>query len=90
MLALLIDAVVAWLVVRFVPPGWKQPLTGLLGGWLAAIADSAVMALTFGWPPVAILSRLTVGLLVHPLIVGGFAWLFVKIRSRGKGPAGSA
>jgi len=48
------------------------------------------MALTFGWPPVAILSRLTVGLLVHPLLVGGFAWLFVKIRSRGKGPAGAA
>ena len=87
MLALVVDVVVAWLLVRYVPPGWKQLLLGLLGGWLAAIADTVVIGLMFGWPPIEMLSRLTTGLLVHPLIVAGFAWLITRIRNRGKPPA---
>jgi hypothetical protein len=80
MLALLIDCIVAALLVRFVPPGWKRLLFGLLGGWLAAIADAAL----FGGTPLDMLSKMTVGLLVHPLIIAGLVWLFEKLRSRGK------
>jgi len=31
-----------------------------------------------------VLSRLTTGLLVHPLIVGGFTWLILKFLGRRK------
>jgi ABC-type Co2+ transport system permease subunit len=82
MIALLIDALAAWLVARYVPAGWKQMLAALVGGWLAAFADAAVLGFAFGWPPIELLSRLTTGLLVHPLIVGGFAWLIAMLRRR--------
>lgn len=84
MLALLIDVLVAWLVVRFLPPGWKQMLAGLLGGWLAAITGSILTGLAFGWSPLEMLSRLTTGLLVHPLIIAGLGWLMVKFMNRRK------
>lgn len=80
MIALLIDVIVAALLVKFAPPGWKRLLLGLLGGWLAAIADSAL----YGGTPLDILSRMTVGLLVHPLIIAGLVWLFEKLRARSK------
>ena len=85
MVALLIDCIVAALLVRFAPPGWKRLLFGLLGGWLAAIADSALS----GGTPLDILSRMTMGLLVHPLIIAGLVWLFEKLKNRGKREAGS-
>jgi drug/metabolite transporter (DMT)-like permease len=88
LLALLIDIVVAWLLVRFVPPGWKQMAVGLVGGWLSAIAGSVIVGLAFGWAPIDMLSRLTVGLLVHPLVIAGIAWLFIKLRNRPKRSAG--
>ena len=89
MLALLIDIVVAWLVVRFVPAGWKQMLAALLGGWLSATAGSVFVGLAFGWTPFEMLSRLTMGLLVHPLVILGLAWLLNTLRSRTKrGPDG--
>ena len=84
MIALLVDILAAWLVARYAPPGWKQVLAALVGGWAAAFADAAVMAYAFGWPPIEVLSRLTTGLLIHPLIVGGFAWLIVKFLGRRK------
>ena len=90
MIALIIDILAAWLVARFAPPGWKQMLAALLGGWVAAFADAAVLGFAFGWPPVELLSRLTTGLLVHPLIVGGFAWLIAKFFGRHKRSAGEA
>lgn len=76
MLALLIDIVVAVLIVRFVRPGTKQVLLSLLGGWVSAVAGTVLVGFAFGWPLLDMLSRLTIGLLVHPLIVGGLAWLF--------------
>ena len=82
MIALFIDVLAAWLVARYPPPGWKQMLAALVGGWTAAFADAALMAFAFGWPPIEVLSRLTTGLLVHPLIVGGFAWLITKFLGR--------
>jgi hypothetical protein len=90
MLSLLIDVVVAWLLVRFVPAGTKRMLLGLLGGWLAAIAGSVLVGFAMGWPPAAMLSRLTIGLLVHPVIVGGLVGLFGWIRARGKGRPGAS
>jgi len=78
MIALLIDVLAAWLVARYAPPGWKQMLTALLGGWVAAFVDAVVLGFLFGWQPIVLLSRLTMGLLVHPLIVGGVAWLIAK------------
>jgi hypothetical protein len=86
MLALLIDAIVAWLLVLYVPPGTKRMLLGLLGGWLAAIVGSAAVGLAYGW--FAMLSRMTIDLLVHPLLVAGLVWLFTRMRSQGKGEAG--
>jgi hypothetical protein len=86
MLALLIDVIVAWLLVQFVPAGTKRMLLGLLGGWVAAFAGSATVGLAYGW--FAMLSRMTIDLLVHPLLVAGLVWLFTKLRSRGKGEAG--
>ena len=85
MVALLIDCIAAALLVRFAPPGWKRLLFGLLGGWLAAIADSALS----GGTPFDILSRMIMGLLVHPLIIAGLVWLFEKIKRRGTRPAGT-
>jgi len=82
MIALLIDALAAWLVARYAPPGWKQMLTALLGGWVAAFLDAVVLGFLFGWQPIELLSRLTTGLLVHPLIVVGFAWLITKFLLR--------
>lgn len=84
MLALLIDIIAAWLTVRFVPPGWKQMLAALLGGWLAAIAGAVVVGMAFGWTAFEMLSRLTMGLLVHPLVILGLAWLFNMLRNRAK------
>ena len=84
MLELLIDAIVAWLLVKYVPDLVKRMLLGLVGGWLAAIAGSLLVGLAFGWPLPTMFSRLTVGLLVHPLIVGGFVWLLETIMSPGK------
>jgi len=89
MIALLIDVLAAWLVARYAPPGWKQMLAILVGGWLAAFADAAVLGLAFGWPPIDLLSRLTIGLLVHPPIVGGLAWLITMLRKRMKRPTGT-
>lgn len=89
MIALLIDVLAGWLVVRYAPPGWKQMLAALLGGWLAAFADAAVLGFAFGWPPIELLSRLTTGLLVHPLIVFGFAWLIAMLLKRMKRPPGT-
>jgi ABC-type Co2+ transport system permease subunit len=86
MIALFIDALAAWLVARYTQPGWKQMLAVLAGGWLAAFADAAVLGFTFGWPPIELLSRLTIGLLVHPPIVGGLAWLILMLRKRMKRP----
>jgi ABC-type Co2+ transport system permease subunit len=88
MIALIIDILAAWLVARHAPPGWKQMLAALVGGWAAAFADAAVMAYAFGWPPIEVLSRLTTGLLVHPLIVGGFAWLITRFVGRRKRSTG--
>ena len=82
MLALLLDVLFAWLLVRFVPAGWKQILLALFGGWLAALAGSVLVGLAFGWSPVEMLSRLTVGLLVHPVVVGGLVWLLSWLRNR--------
>lgn len=87
MLALLIDVIVAWLLVQFVPAGNKRMLLGLLGGWLAALTASAPVGLTYG--VFAMLSRMTIDLLVHPLIVAGLVWLFTKVRNRGKGESGT-
>jgi ABC-type Co2+ transport system permease subunit len=89
MIALAIDILAAWLVVRYVPPGWKQMLAALVGGWVAAFADAAVLGVAFGWPAIELLSRLTAGLLVHPLIVGGLAWLFALLRRRLRRPGGT-
>jgi ABC-type Co2+ transport system permease subunit len=83
-IALFIDILAAWLVARYAPAGWKQVLAALVGGWAAAFADAAVMAYAFGWPPIEVLSRLTTGLLVHPLIVGGFTWLITRFLGRRK------
>ena len=52
----------------------------------AAFAGSATVGLAYGW--FAMLSRMTIDLLVHPLLVAGLVWLFTKLRSRGKGEAG--
>lgn len=82
MLALLIDLVVAALLVRFVKPGTQRLLLSLLGGWVAAIAGAVLVGFAFGWPVMEILSRLTVGLLVHPPIVAGLVWLFDRLLSR--------
>lgn len=87
MLALLIDVVVAWLLVQFVPAGNKRMLLGLLGGWLAALSAAAPVGIAYGM--LAMLSRMTLDLLVHPLIVAGLVWLFTKIRNRGKGESGT-
>ncbi len=87
MLAVLIDVVVAWLLVQFVPAGNRRLVLGLLGGWLAALAASASVGIAYG--VLAMLSRMTVDLLVHPLIVAGLVWLFTKIRNRGKGESGT-
>ena len=54
----------------------------------AAFADAAVLGFAFGWPPIEVLSRLTMGLLIHPLIVGGFAWLITKFLGRRKRSTG--
>ena len=89
MIALVVDLLAAWLVARYAPPGWKQMLAALVGGWTAAFADAALMAYAFGWPPIEVLSRLTMGLLIHPLIVGGFAWLITKFRGRRKRSTGA-
>jgi ABC-type Co2+ transport system permease subunit len=89
MIALLIDVVAAWLVARYTQPGWKQMLAILVGGWLAALADAAVLGFAFGWPPIELLSRLTFGLLVHPPIVGGLAWLITMLLRRMKRRAGT-
>ena len=89
MIALIVDVLAAWLAARYAPPGWKQVLTVLVGGWLAAFADAAVLWFAFGWPPIELLSRLTIGLLVHPPIVGGLAWLIVLLRKRMKRPTGA-
>jgi len=89
MIALLIDVLAAWLVVRYAPPGWMQMLGALIGGWSAAFADAAVLGLAFGWPMIDLLSRLTTGLLVHPLIVGGAAWLIAKFLDRRKRSTGA-
>jgi ABC-type Co2+ transport system permease subunit len=89
MIALLIDVVAAWLVARYTQPGWKQMLAILVGGWLAAFADAAVLGFAFGWPPIELLSRLTFGLLVHPPIVGGLAWLITMLLRRMKRRAGT-
>lgn len=86
MIALFIDLLAGWGVARYVPPGWKQPLTALLGGWAAAFADAALLGVAFGWPAIELLSRLTTGLLIHPLIVLGLAWLFTRLRQRRKPP----
>lgn len=83
MIALLIDVVAGWLVSRRVPPGWKQWLAALLGGWAAALADAAVLGVALGWPAIELLSRLTTGLLVHPLIVVGVAWIITWLGKRG-------
>lgn len=85
MLALPIDALVAWLLVKRTAPGWKRMLLGVLGGWLAAVIGFSVTGLLLEWPAVDVLSRMTVGLLVHPLVVVGFVWVFEKIRYGGKG-----
>ena len=90
MIALLIDVLAAWLVARYAPPGWKQMLAVLVGGWVAAFADVAILAFAFGWPMIDALSRLTTGLLVHPLIVGGFAWLMAKFLGRRNRPSDAA
>jgi len=82
MLGLLVDVIVAWLLVRFVQPGTPRLLLGLLGGWAAALAASGLVGIAFGWTPFDILSSLTVGLMVHPLIIAGLVWLFGKLRSR--------
>jgi hypothetical protein len=84
-LALLIDLIAAALVARFVPAGWKQWLFALLGGWVAAVAGSVLVGLAFGWPLVEILSRLTVALMVHPLVVVGLVWAFNWIAARRAG-----
>ena len=89
-LALLIDVVVAWLLIKFVPPGNKRLLLGLFGGWLAAIAGSLLVGVAFGWPVFDMLSGLTIGLLVHPLLVAGFVWLLTKFLGGGKGPTDAA
>jgi len=89
MIALLIDLVAGWLVARRVPPGWKQWLAALVGGWAAAFADAAVLGVALGWPAIELLSRLTTGLLVHPLIVAGIAWLITWVGNRGKRPGGT-
>ena len=87
MIALLIDVLAAWLVASYAPPGWTQMLAALLGGWVAAFADAAVLGFLFGWQPILLLSRLTMGLLVHPLIVGGVAWLIAKLILRRNPPS---
>jgi Na+/citrate or Na+/malate symporter len=89
MLPLLIDTLVAWLLVRFVPAGVKRMLLGLVGGWVAALAGVLLVGFAFGWTPIDMLSRLSVGLLVHPLVVAGLIWLFTTIRNRRKGRAGT-
>ena len=88
MIALVVNILAAWLAARYAPPGWKQMLAALVGGWTAAFADAAVMAYAFGWPPIDVLSRLTMGLLVHPLIVGGLVWLITKFLGRRKRSTG--
>ena len=84
MLALLVDLVVAALLARFTVPGTKRMLLGLLGGWLAAIVEAVGIGLAFGWMPLDIIWRLTIGLLIHPLLIAGMIWLLQKIISRGK------
>ncbi len=79
MLGLLIDVVAAALLVKFTRPGTIRMLLVLLSGWLAALAASGLIGVAFGWTPFDILSSLTVGLLVHPLIVAGLVWLFARL-----------
>lgn len=86
MIGLLIDVIVAWLLVRFVQPGTRRVFLGLLGGWAAALASAGLVGLAFGWTPFDMLSRLTVGLLVHPLIIAGLVWLFDLLRKRAQRP----
>lgn len=85
MLAIIIDFIAAALITRFVPPGWKQWLFVLLGGWVAAVAGSVLVGLAFGWPLMEMLSRLTVALMVHPLVVAGLVWAFSWIAARRAG-----
>ena len=80
MLGLLIDVVAAALLMRFTQPGTTRMLLVLFAGWLAALAASGLVGLAFGWTPLDMLSSLTVGLLVHPLIVAGLIWLFAKLK----------
>jgi hypothetical protein len=89
MLALMIDVIVAGLLARFVPAGVKRLALSLAGGWLAAIAGSMLTGLAFGWMPLDILSSLTTGLLVHPLVIVGLVWLIGKFGARGKRPTES-
>ena len=84
MLALLVDLVVAVLLVRFTVPGTKRMLLGLLGGWLAAIVEAIGIGLAFGWMPIDIIWRLTIGLLIHPLLIAGMIWLLQKFIGRGR------
>jgi Na+/citrate or Na+/malate symporter len=82
MLGLLIDLVAAVLLVRFTQPGTTRMMLGLLAGWVAALAASGVVGVAFGWTPFDMLSSLTTGLLVHPLIVGGLIWLIGRLKLR--------
>jgi Na+/citrate or Na+/malate symporter len=82
MLGLLIDLVAAVLLVRFTRPGTTRMMLGLLAGWVAALAASGVVGIAFGWTPFDMLSSLTTGLLVHPLIVGGLIWLIGRLKLR--------
>ena len=87
MLAIIVDFIAAALIARFVPPGPKQWLFALLGGWVAAVAGSVLVGLAFGWPLVEMLSRLTVALMVHPVVVVGLVWAFNWIAARRAGRA---
>ncbi len=90
MVSLLLDVVVAWLLAKFVPAGGTRMLLGLLGGWISAAAGSVLVGLAFGWTVPEMLQRLTIGLLVHPLVIAGLIWLYAWLTRRGKNRPESA
>jgi len=88
MFMILADGLIAWFIVARFPKGWKRLLLVVAGGWTVAFLGPLLTSLFAEISAYETASRVIVGLVFNPLVLGVMVWAYQRFFAKLRPTAG--